>query len=239
MIKISRGTETQDRLRTGNEHEGDTEYVLTDCYNADNKSIFAQEGSIMSRDTTLHNSLQAGLVCLFLSNSLCSKILIFGRTPVIVTAWTWHSELCLSSPGVTEQHEPPHPGPSQEHNKIAAGTRAVSYHSEKWLIPDDSFCLNTGASHFFTLAKTAAWTESHVRTKKKIIKKWFVYFCSHDSPDRSPNSVGGRCDSDINCECKYFIPTLRCIYSSWHAVKQAISLISKQTRRYSRVCRLG
>lgn len=86
MIKISRGTETQDRLRTGNEHEGDTEYVLTDCYNADNKSIFAQEGSIMSRDTTLHNSLQAGPVCLFLSNSLCSKILIFGRTPVIVTA---------------------------------------------------------------------------------------------------------------------------------------------------------
>lgn len=132
---------------------------------ATNVSIFVQEGSIMSRYTTLHDSLRAGLVCLFLSNNLGSKILIFVRAPVIVTAWTWRSELCSSSRRVTEQREPPHPGPSQEHNKIAGGTRAVSYHSEKWLIPDDSFCLNTGASHFFTLAKTPLWNKSHVRMK--------------------------------------------------------------------------
>lgn len=93
------------------------------------------------------------VLSLFLSSNLCSKVLIFVRTPVLVTAWTWRSELCLSSRRATEQHEPPHPGPSQEHNKIAGGTRAISYHSEEWLIPDDSLCLNTGASRFFTLAQ--------------------------------------------------------------------------------------
>lgn len=135
----------------------------------------------MSRYTTLHDSLQAGLVCLFLSNNLCSKILIFGRTPVKVTAWTWtwHSELCLSSPRVTEQHEPPHPGPSQEHNKIAGGTQAVSYHSEKWLIPDDSFCLNTGASHFFTRQNSTVNQKSRpceIKKKKMICLFLFSRF---------------------------------------------------------------